>query len=518
MQREISGQQDEQKRLTEETGLAYQRYLELNNRLEQQKVTTDHTARASPSEQREEGREDRNNSQGRGLASDYNRPMGAGRDDRNLGHPRREVPVERRSSTNNEYIPGEEYRRNSDPGRMIAVNSPIRPPPKFTPELYARWKEELSFWREIHSFASDSNLIAEMALSSADALRTVLTTFLRNTKDNKGERTFEKLLSILDAEFQKDSEERDLAKLASFNSFPRSAQEPVRIFWIRFQEMIDECRSCGLELSEKMIYLRGLQALNVSEMQRMSILVAMTYSQNTSCRKVLKMVSTRLMTPMSSNNAESEHVYYEAQWIDQEDGEPPVYLAKAKAKNRPGLEQSSIRVSAQQMGFPNMAGGKKEGVFGKGKGKMKRYRCSSTDHIARECRLPYVKGPVFAPKPEKGKKGGKRIYLNEGIDIIETLEGNAEMTETLDLGVEGEEIATGETGEDGSIDNREDIWLSQWWDDGTYLMKNTENKKGEKIPGRYLPEPIVRIRDRYQIMSAIVDSGASWSVVVKKWL
>ena len=373
MQQEMIGQQEGQNRLREETGLAYQRYIELNNRMEQSSTMTDHQIKAHMEQMK---MEQKNQEPSRSShlqesvnAADYNHPMGAGGDDRNLGHPIKEGSTDKRNGGINGVNAGEELRRNSDPGQMITVNSPIRPPPKFTPELYARWKEELSFWREIHSFSSDSNLIAEMALSSSDALRTVLMSFLKDTKEKKECRTFDRLIRVLDIEFQKDSEERALNKLAAFNSFSRPSQEPIRIFWIRFQKMIDECRSCGLELSDKMVFLRGLQALNANEMQRMSIIAAMTYSSNTSCPKVLKTVSTRLMTPMSSNSGKNEELYYESEGMDYGDSEQSIYMAKAKAKNRPGLEQSAIRVSSQQMSFPNMTGGKKADLLVKERGR-----------------------------------------------------------------------------------------------------------------------------------------------------
>ena len=94
-------------------------------------------------------------------------------------------------------------RRNSEGMSILTVNPTAKAPPKFTHENYHRWGEEVSFWREIHAFADDKTLIAELALGSHDLLRSILATYLRETKESKEERTPESLFKILGREFQK---------------------------------------------------------------------------------------------------------------------------------------------------------------------------------------------------------------------------------------------------------------------------------------------------------------------------
>ena len=102
-------------------------------------------------------------------------------------------------------------RRETPSSQTLTVHPNVRAPPKFQPESYARRGEELSFWVEIHAFASDSALIAEMALISTDVLRAVLLTLLRDAKTCKEQRTMEKVLSVLGKEFLKDSTDRTLS-------------------------------------------------------------------------------------------------------------------------------------------------------------------------------------------------------------------------------------------------------------------------------------------------------------------
>ena len=213
LEREVSGQREDQRVVVGAVQQAWQEYSNLRRQLDEQEL---------------------------------------GRDDRQMGANRRaneERPAEpRRESCPTMCDGGDSAESRS---RTLTVNPTIRSPPRFNAEHYQRWKEELSFWREIHTFASDNTLIAEMALSSSDVLRTILVLFLRETREKREDRTFEKLLAILDKEFQKDSTERALNKMTAFNQFQRMGSENIRAFWIRFQKMIGDARICGLEITPK---------------------------------------------------------------------------------------------------------------------------------------------------------------------------------------------------------------------------------------------------------------------------
>ena len=120
-----------------------------------------------------------------------------GRDDRGLGSRDKETSACRTEPRRESCPAVMGSREEGRSSRASTVNPTIRAPHRFNAEHYQGWKEELSFWREIHAFASDNTLIAELALGSNDAIRHMLVIFLRDAREKIEERTFGRLLLIL---------------------------------------------------------------------------------------------------------------------------------------------------------------------------------------------------------------------------------------------------------------------------------------------------------------------------------
>ena len=443
-----------------------------------------------------------------------------GRDDRQMGVNRRELdkqdssPSAPRRESCPTVFDGSE--RTEVRNQVLTVNPNIRAPPRFNADHYQRWKEELSFWREIHAFASDNTLIAEMALSSTDILRTILVLFLRETREKKGDRTFEKLFAVLDKEFQKDSTERALNRMTAFNQFQRTGSENIRSFWIRFQKMLGDARICGLEITEKMSYVRALQAMNLTETQRMSILAAMGLFPDKFDLSTLKDVSTRLLMAAFKIEDVSDTLIAEVEENDHE-----TYLAAGKGRNRPGLEKSAVKITSQGVNFPNA--GKPWGKTGKG-GKPVCYRCGSTEHLARDCHLPFKKVPAFGGASKSKGKTGKPIFLEQSVPFEDTPEGG-EM-EASERGaentLESESMINGpEPGQEEGLDQEayEEAWLASWWNHGTYLTYMVERQEPEKIFASDITQhESMTIKDACQCFHGIIDSGASWSIAGMPWI
>ena len=275
----------------------------------------------------------------------------SGRDDRGLGASGKELPTVAQELRRESCPPIIETETNSKNERALAINPTIRSPPKFTAEHYQRWKEELSFWREIHSFASDNTLIAELALGSSDILRAILVIFLRDTRDKKEERTFGNSLMILDKEFQKGTAERALSRMAAFNNFQRLSNESIRSFWIRYQKMVGGALS-GLDIANKVSYVRALQALNLNENQRMSVLAATNQMADQFDPVALEDVSTRLLSAAFKIENVSDTLLADTE-DDEGYGESGTYDVAGKGRNRPGLEKSAVRITTQGVNFPN---------------------------------------------------------------------------------------------------------------------------------------------------------------------
>ena len=176
-------------------------------------------------------------------------------------------------------------RRNSDTKRTLTVNPNSRKPQGFNAEFHQRWKGDVGFRREIHIFPEDSVLISELALDSADIVRTVLIAFLKDTRLPRDKRRRAELFRILRREFQRDPPGGSLSRMGEFNSFVRGSNEEMSHFRIRARKMINDAASFGLGVTEEMVYARGLQALSLNEHRRLSILAALSHAPNRYWRK-----------------------------------------------------------------------------------------------------------------------------------------------------------------------------------------------------------------------------------------
>ena len=100
--------------------------------------------------------------------------------------------------------------------RVLTVNAKIRAAPKFHPDHYRRWREEIWFWKEAHYFSPDDTLIAELALGSEGSLRTLMIKFLKETRPKPSERAFRNLFVLLDSVFKKQASEQAIHRMEAF--------------------------------------------------------------------------------------------------------------------------------------------------------------------------------------------------------------------------------------------------------------------------------------------------------------
>lgn len=84
--------------------------------------------------------------------------------------------------------------------------------------------------------------------------------YLEDTRDAKEERCSDSLFAILDREFQKVPTERALQRMNMFHGFPRRPDEHIRAFWVRFRKQVSDTRGFGMEITDKAIFAKALQA------------------------------------------------------------------------------------------------------------------------------------------------------------------------------------------------------------------------------------------------------------------
>ena len=466
-------------------------------------------------------------------AEDRQRRTSMGSDDRDI----RRVPLvstaERRSSMD---LGG--TRSMEEPKQVVAINASVRAAPKFSADHYHRWKDEVMFWKEIHPYSTEDALLAELALGSEGVLRTIMVAFLKDTRGQLQQRTLGRLFLILDSSFKREASEQAIQRMGKFNKFKKEGQEDIKAFWIRYQKMIGDIKSCGLTITPEMEFVRAISALSLSDHHRMSVLAAMSNHPNPHCPETLKTITRRLF---QGDVDEGEILLQQPNgetWVEgEEEWEETTFTAntKGKTRNRPGLEKAALSNTRRLMNFPNTE-------KGKGKGKPSKqetfcWRCGSRDHIARNCHLPFQ--PVLA-FGKTGKGGQPASAKGENIMLADTIVPEAEKSSHDIVDGCGQAAVNPSFNETGSNVARsqetlehypmfsgseeyewmpDDEWLSQWWSD-TFLMSDSGPKPtfNRMLPW-VMPAPTeselpVEIPEHH----ALIDSGASYSVAGLPWI
>ena len=75
------------------------------------------------------------------------------------------------------------------------------------------FEKEILWWGDLHGSLGDYVLIAHLAAQATDgALKTLLTAYVEQTRENRTDRTFGGLIKKLDEELAKISQEVSIAK------------------------------------------------------------------------------------------------------------------------------------------------------------------------------------------------------------------------------------------------------------------------------------------------------------------
>ena len=155
------------------------------------------------------------------------------------------------------------------------------------------------------------------------------------------------------------------------------------------------------------------------------------------------------------------------------------------------------------------------------KGKKGRYRCGKLGHFSRDCNLSFSDIPKAAAFAPLGKKGGGKAPNYKGKNTYYTDEISDEQSgeQFEHVGLEQPTLSESETGVDGmqatatgfpspevGFTDTEDVWMTQWWGEGTFLVHDD--------PPLSSPSTTICIARPL----ALIDSGATNNVVGEKWL
>ena len=238
-------------------------------------------------------------------------------------------------------------------------NSKICAPPAFDSVRFLSWEKDLLFWRDLYWHVPESQLLSIIGIHSSASLKKFLIPFLRESRMNPQRRTIAHLLECLQSQFAASVKEREVSFLDDVMNIKREGSESIQNFWFRYQELCHNLNDTSIYLTDGMMFVRLLKAINVSTQSRLAIISRLDCRNQEHTVNNLRQVSIELFGIYSTTGGKSENIMtMQDHPSDDEEGDSDepieVLIAKVKKKMRkPGFETSSIRKSIALSNIPN---------------------------------------------------------------------------------------------------------------------------------------------------------------------
>ena len=318
-------------------------------------------------------------------------------------------------------------------GAMLHLPQVLEPP-KFDECNYEEWKKKVDVWKMMHPYFPESHLVLNFSRNAEGSFKILFLQYIQETGERPAGRTIGALLKRLDMKYAMKTEDLKLVKLSQFNSMKRRVGESYRDFWVRFDKALRTLRSLGVVVQADLLYPRAMLAANLSDAERMSVMVVFEARGINSDLEELKRISTKLFDkpPPEKATANIAHVSDEGMCEPGDADGPPEYsldetpdgtyvlnpVKNSKNRNRPSAEASAITNTRATLNIKNRVP----------KSDITCFKCHEKGHFARDCSLPYKRFRVVPDEgpskgrdrpatkgAEKGKWGGKgkgkRVYM-----------------------------------------------------------------------------------------------------------
>ena len=208
-----------------------------------------------------------------------------GRDDRGLGRPvmgQYPPPVVRNVSTE-QLNPRSEYGVHGQvppfydgdvttSSNRFLPNAKIAQIPVFDVGRFTSWRREMCFWKELHDYLPEKQIISFVGLNGGAVIRSKVMKLFRDTVHEPEERTFTNLLELLDKDFSMSVREKDMHQMDRLFEYRREEGESIQGFWAKFDLLLSHLEGSSSHLSDELLFTRSLRAMNLSYGQRTSLL------------------------------------------------------------------------------------------------------------------------------------------------------------------------------------------------------------------------------------------------------
>ena len=443
---------------------------------------------------------------------------------------------------------------------MCYPNMMIDPCPPFTPNMFQNWKREVKLWVAGQPGATVTQILAKLIHVLPLSTKTEALTYMESTEQCPEKRTVNQIMEMMDARYARTDSERACSWLNAFTEFKRESSENYKDFWARFNRCTAKLAALGMAMTDQVVFNRAIQALRVPEGQLPIILSALETRPDRFSIDSLKDITIRMyethrpkidstevfaaghgQNPMQSTHSdqttvdelESEEDWDDSMAVTMEDGS--VFLMKpkkaTKSRNAPGIHEAAKRGAVNT--FRNVPNQKGKGVC---------IRCGDPSHHWRECPHPFrerldSRFSIKGTGKGKGKGKGKGTFF---ADSTEALPNDDHPTE-----IQGEPITnpapeSSETGTGQGVENPvepipqasiNDVWAQ-------YYTRYHDSPNFIGVCNVLMPAAILEAHRERELESnntaiimhargveptthrppILIDSGASSSVVGKKWL
>ena len=437
----------------------------------------------------------------------------------------------------------------------VISNSKISPPPSFEPQRFLAWRRDFEFWRDLYWYISDSQLLSVTGLSASAVLRNYLIRFVRETRQDPKARSLKNFLDSLQVHFAASNREREAQYLDELLGIHRDSAESIQSFWFRFDELRFRLEGSGIEIPDKMMFLRLMKCLGMTPPMRLSIISTLN------CRCLehsilnLRTVTIELFGVYKEmiGKIDSAHLVNENESEFNETASSTL-VARGKARPRkPSMEVNAIRNSMAAANIPNQTMHQSDVLpAAEAPSRVGRcWRCGKTDHLLKQCPMPFTKLLAFAPKRPFNKPGsGLLLTEEEAIALVqneEALAADSGSTSEIPAVPPNAPCVNDVLEEPPEVLMTDEDWMNRWMEERTFML--TESTSLDKnVPSatysindvcpwmadskntlcavrtpnndclEYALAAIPRTGKNNSCHSLILDSGATATVAGIKWI